>query len=66
LLWKPAFFCKVKKIKHLSGGVVLYAAQTNVQIDAAIAEKSGFQTKNLRGRENAGNALSPPFAALQT
>jgi len=29
----------------LSGGVVLYAAQSNVQIDAELAEKSRFQTK---------------------
>jgi hypothetical protein len=26
----------------LSGGVVLYAAQSNAQIDAEIAEKDGF------------------------
>jgi hypothetical protein len=29
----------------LSGGVALYAAQTNAQIDAEIAEKGGFQTE---------------------
>jgi len=29
----------------LSGGVVLYAAQSNVQVDAEIAEKGRFQTK---------------------
>ena len=45
LIWKPAIFCKIKKIKHLSGGVALYAAQTNAQIDAEIAEKGGFQTE---------------------
>jgi len=45
LIWKPAIFCKIKKIKHLSGGVVLYAAQANVQIDAEIAEKGGFRTE---------------------
>ncbi|MFK5926983.1 MAG: hypothetical protein QM483_10165 [Desulfuromusa sp.] len=45
LIWKPAFFCKVKEIKHLSGGVVLYAAQTNEQIDAEIVKKGGFQTE---------------------
>ena len=28
--------------KHLSGGVMLYAAQTNVQIDTEIVKKSGF------------------------
>jgi hypothetical protein len=36
-IWKRAIFRKVKEIKHLSGGVVLYAAQSNVQIDAEIA-----------------------------
>ena len=45
LIWKPAIFRKVKESKHLSGGVVLYAAQTNVQIDAEIAEKGGFWTE---------------------
>ena len=45
LIWKPAFFRKAKEIKHLSGGVVLYAAQSNAQIDAGIAEKGGFQTE---------------------
>jgi hypothetical protein len=45
LIWKPAIFRKVKEIKHLSGGVVLYAAQANVQIDAEIAEKGGFWTE---------------------
>jgi len=45
LIRKPEIFRKVKEIKHLSGGVVLYAAQTNVQIDAEIAEKGGFWTE---------------------
>ncbi len=45
LIWKLAIFRKVKEIKHLSGGVVLYAAQTNVQIDAEIAEKGSFRTE---------------------
>jgi len=45
LIWKPAIFRKVKEIKHLSGCVVLYAAQSNTQIDAEIAEKGGFQTE---------------------
>jgi len=45
LIRKPAFFRKVKEIKHLSGGVVLYAAQTNVQIDVEIAEKGGLRTE---------------------
>jgi hypothetical protein len=38
-------FHKVKEIKHLCEGVVLYATQANAQIDAEIAEKSGFQTE---------------------
>ena len=45
LIWKPAIFRKVKEIKYLSGGVVLYAAQANTQIDAEIAEKGGFRTE---------------------
>ena len=43
--WKPATFRQIKEIKHLRAGVVLYAAQANVQIDAEVAEKGGFQTK---------------------
>jgi len=49
LIRKAAIFRKVKKIKHLSGGVVLYAAQTNVQIDAEIAEKGAFRTETIQG-----------------
>lgn len=45
LIRKPVIFRKVKEIQHLSGGVVLYAAQSNVQIDAEIAEKGGFRTE---------------------
>lgn len=45
LIWKPAIFRMVKEIKHLSGGVALYAAQSNVQINAEIAEKGGFRTE---------------------
>jgi len=30
-IWKRAVFCKVKEIKHLSGGVVLYAAPTRAE-----------------------------------
>jgi hypothetical protein len=44
-IWKRAIFRKVKEIKDLSGGVALYAAQSNPQIDAEIAEKGRFQTK---------------------
>ncbi|MGK2906795.1 MAG: hypothetical protein ACSLFH_10680 [Desulfuromonadales bacterium] len=42
---KRAIFRKVKEIKNLSGGVVLYAAQSNLPIDAEIAEKGRFRTK---------------------
>ncbi len=45
LIWKPDIFRKFKAIKHLCGGVVLYAAQSNAQIDAEIAEKGGFRTE---------------------
>ncbi|RLB69686.1 MAG: hypothetical protein DRH07_10215 [Deltaproteobacteria bacterium] len=45
LIQKPDIFRKVKKIKHLSGGVVLYAAQTDVPIDVEIAENGGFWTE---------------------
>jgi hypothetical protein len=45
LIWKQAIFRKVKEIKYLSGGVVLYAAQSNAQIAAEIAEKGGFRTE---------------------
>ncbi len=48
LFWKLAIFCKVKEIKRLSGGVVLYAAQSKVQIDAEIAEKGGFRTEMIK------------------
>ena len=43
--WKPAIFGQIKEIKHLSGGVVLYAAQTNAQIDAEVVKKGGFRTE---------------------
>jgi len=45
LIRKPETFRKVREIKGLSGGVVLYAAQSNAQIDAEIAEKVGFRTE---------------------
>jgi len=48
LIWRPAIFRKIKEIKHLSGGVALYAAQSNAQIDAEVAEKGGFQTETSR------------------
>jgi hypothetical protein len=32
------------EIKDLSGGVVLYAAQTNTPIDAGIVAKGGYRT----------------------
>jgi hypothetical protein len=45
MIWKPAIFRKIKEIKHLCGGVALYAAPSNVQTDAEIAEKDGFRTE---------------------
>ena len=39
------FFCQIKEIKHLSGGVVLYAAQSNALIDAEVVKKGGFRTE---------------------
>ena len=54
-IWKRAIFHRVKEIKHLSGGVVVYAAQSKVQIDAEIAahlimrEFGRFQTKLATG-----------------
>ncbi|MGK2907785.1 MAG: hypothetical protein ACSLFH_15795 [Desulfuromonadales bacterium] len=44
-IWKQAIFRKVKEIKGLSVGVVLYAAQSHPPIDAEIAEKGSFRTK---------------------
>jgi len=47
-IWKRAIFSKIKEIKEikdLSGGVVLYAAQSNPRIDAEIGEKGRFRTK---------------------
>ncbi len=44
-IWKRAIFRKVKEIKDLNGGVVLYAAQSNPLIDAEIAEKGRFRKK---------------------
>ncbi len=42
---KRAIFLKVKEIKRLCGGVVVYAAQANVQTDAAIVKKGRFRMK---------------------
>jgi hypothetical protein len=42
---KRAIFPKVKEINHLRGGVVVYAAQAGVQIDAEIGEKCRFRMK---------------------
>ncbi len=44
-IWKRAIFRNVKEIKDLSGGVALYAAQSNPPIDAEIAEKGRSRTK---------------------
>jgi hypothetical protein len=43
---KRTIFSKVKEIKRLRGGVVVYAAQASVQIDAEIGEKCRFRMKN--------------------
>jgi len=40
---KRAFFCEVKEIKSLRGGVHLYAAQENSQVDAEIVEEDRFR-----------------------
>jgi hypothetical protein len=45
LIRKRAIFRKAKESKDLSGGVVLYAAQSKLQIDAGIAEKGRFRTE---------------------
>ena len=42
---KRAIFLKVKEIKRLCGGVAVYAAQANVQIDAEIVKKGRFRMK---------------------
>ncbi len=39
------FLCKVKEGKDLRGGVLLYAAQENLQPDAEIAKKRRFRTR---------------------
>ncbi len=44
-IWKRVIFRKIKEIKDLSGGVVLYAGQSNPRVDAEIAEKGRFRTK---------------------
>jgi len=38
-------FCQIKVIKHLSGGVVLYAAQTNALVAAELVKKGRFRTE---------------------
>ncbi len=58
LIWKPAIFRKVKEIRHLSGGVALYAAQSNAQIDAEIAEKDGFRTETTHTPDPAPDQVS--------
>jgi hypothetical protein len=42
---KRAIFPKVKEIKRLHGGVVVYAAHASVRIDAEIGEKGHFRMK---------------------
>ncbi len=50
--WERAIFRCGKEIKDLRGGVVLYAAQTSPQIDAATAEKGRFQMKTNQVPQN--------------
>ncbi len=45
LIWKDAIFCRIKKIKCLRGGVVLYAAQADARIDAELVKKGAFRTE---------------------
>jgi hypothetical protein len=47
LYGKRATFPKVKEIKHLRGGVVVYAAQASVLIDVEIGGKSRFRIKTI-------------------
>ena len=42
---RRAILCKVKKNKRLRGGVLVYAAQENVQFEAEIAQKGRFGMK---------------------
>ena len=49
LIWKLAIFCQIKEIKHLRGGVVLYAAQANALIDAELVKKGSFRTETRYG-----------------
>ncbi len=54
-IWKRAIFRKVKETKDLSGGVVLYAAQSNSRVDAEIAEKGRFRTKTSNFSQDQGS-----------
>ena len=42
---KRAIFSKIKEIKHLRGGVVVYAAQASAWIDAEIGGNGHFRMK---------------------
>ncbi len=44
---KDAIFYQIKEIKHERGGVVLYAAQANAQIDAELVKKGAFPTETI-------------------
>ena len=54
LFEKRAVFRELKEIKRLRGGVLQYAAQASVQIDAEIAEKGRFSNKNYQRGDQAG------------
>ncbi len=44
---KKAILYKVKEIKDLSGGVLLYAARAKLMVDAEIVQKSTFWMKTI-------------------
>ncbi|OEU53251.1 MAG: hypothetical protein BA871_03200 [Desulfuromonadales bacterium C00003096] len=48
---KRAILPKVKEIKHLRGGVAVYAAQASVRIDAEIGGKGRFRMKTSLDRK---------------
>ncbi len=64
LIWKLAIFCQIKEIKHLRGGVVLYAAQANVLIDAELVKKGSFQTETNYRQETKSKAGTPGVSGL--
>ncbi len=47
LIWKAEIFCPVKENNHLRGGVVLYAAQANGQVDTERVKKGAFLAETI-------------------